>query len=82
MGERACPFGLWNFCSRILIIARMDLVVLMFAKVIKKGGEKVKLTVLEEDEYVQLHSHAFAGVKNSPDDHKFSFIKSHYWRNS
>ncbi|KAI0514161.1 hypothetical protein KFK09_010195 [Dendrobium nobile] len=44
----------------------------MFAKVIKKKKEIVKLEGLEEDECLQLlNSHAFAGVENpSDDDHK------------
>ncbi|KAI0513743.1 hypothetical protein KFK09_009773 [Dendrobium nobile] len=43
----------------------------MFANVIKKEEEIVKLEGLEEDECLQLlNSHAFAGVDNPPNDHK------------
>ncbi|KAH0463287.1 hypothetical protein IEQ34_007869 [Dendrobium chrysotoxum] len=57
--------------SKILVTTRTDSVALMFAKVIKKEEEIVKLEGLKEDECLQLlNSHAFAGVENHPDDHK------------
>ncbi|KAL0927786.1 hypothetical protein M5K25_001996 [Dendrobium thyrsiflorum] len=58
-----------GFGSKILVTTRTDSVAQMFAKVIKKKTEKVKLTGLEEDECLQLlNSHALAGV--APDHHK------------
>ncbi|KAH0466660.1 hypothetical protein IEQ34_003898 [Dendrobium chrysotoxum] len=65
------PLACGGFGIKILVITRTDSVALMFAKVIKKEEEIVKLEGLEEDECLHLlNSHAFAGVKNSPDDHK------------
>ncbi|KAH0463684.1 hypothetical protein IEQ34_008266 [Dendrobium chrysotoxum] len=56
-----------GFGSKILVTSRTDSIALMFAKVIKKKKEIVKLEGLEEDEYLQLlNSHAFAGVENPP----------------
>ncbi|KAH0463040.1 hypothetical protein IEQ34_007622 [Dendrobium chrysotoxum] len=57
--------------SKILVTTRTDSVALMFAKVIKKKKEIVRLEGLEEDECLQLlNSPAFAGVENPPDDHE------------
>ncbi|KAL0920631.1 hypothetical protein M5K25_009779 [Dendrobium thyrsiflorum] len=65
------PLASGGFCSKILVTTRTDSVALMFAKVIKKKKETVKLDGLEEDESLQLlNSHAFVGVENTPDDHK------------
>ncbi|KAL0920713.1 hypothetical protein M5K25_009875 [Dendrobium thyrsiflorum] len=65
------PLASGGFGSKILVTTRTNSVALMFAKVIKKEEEIVKLEGLEEDECLQLlNSHAFAGVKNPPDDHK------------
>ncbi|XP_020691537.1 putative disease resistance protein RGA3 [Dendrobium catenatum] len=64
------PLASGGFGSKILVTTRTDSVALMFAKVIKKKKEIVKLEGLEEDECLQLlNSHAFDGVEN-PDDHK------------
>ncbi|KAH0461823.1 hypothetical protein IEQ34_009398 [Dendrobium chrysotoxum] len=64
------PLASGGFGSKILITTRADSVALMFAKVIKKKKEIVKLEGLEEDECLQLlNSHAFAGVEN-PNDHE------------
>ncbi|KAH0461275.1 hypothetical protein IEQ34_008850 [Dendrobium chrysotoxum] len=65
------PLASGGFGSKILVTTRTDSVALMFAKVIKKKKEIVKLEGLEEDECLQLlNSHAFAGIENPPDDHK------------
>ncbi|KAH0463641.1 hypothetical protein IEQ34_008223 [Dendrobium chrysotoxum] len=65
------PLASGGFGSKILVTTRTDSVALMFAKVIKKNEEIVKLEGLEEDECLQLlNSHAFAGVENPSDDHK------------
>ncbi|KAL0921664.1 hypothetical protein M5K25_008761 [Dendrobium thyrsiflorum] len=65
------PLTSGGFGSKILVTTRTDSIALMFAKVITKKKEIVKLEGLEEDECLQLlYSHAFAGVENSPDDHK------------
>ncbi|KAI0519577.1 hypothetical protein KFK09_007028 [Dendrobium nobile] len=66
------PLASGGFGSKILITTRTDSVALMFAKVIKKKKEIVKLEGLEEDECLQLlNTHAFAGVENpSSDDYK------------
>ncbi|KAH0462959.1 hypothetical protein IEQ34_007541 [Dendrobium chrysotoxum] len=65
------PLASGVFGSKILVTTRTDSVALMFAKVIKKEEEIVKLKGLQEDECLQLlNSHAFAGVENPPDDHK------------
>ncbi|KAH0463571.1 hypothetical protein IEQ34_008153 [Dendrobium chrysotoxum] len=65
------PLASGGFGSKILITTRTDSVALMFANVIKKKKKIVILEGLEEDECLQLlNSHAFAGVENSPDDHK------------
>ncbi|KAH0452848.1 hypothetical protein IEQ34_017172 [Dendrobium chrysotoxum] len=65
------PLASGGFDSKILVTTRMDSVALMFAAVIQKEEEKVKLEGLEEDECLQLlNSHAFAGVENPPDGHK------------
>ncbi|KAL0928411.1 hypothetical protein M5K25_000290 [Dendrobium thyrsiflorum] len=66
------PLASGGFGSKILVTTRTDSVALMFAKVIKKKKEIVKLEGLEEDECLRLlNSHAFAGVENpSDDDHK------------
>ncbi|KAL0921643.1 hypothetical protein M5K25_008737 [Dendrobium thyrsiflorum] len=65
------PLASGGFDSKILVTTRTDSIALMFAKVITKKKEIVKLEGLEEDECLQLlNSHAFAGVENSPDDHK------------
>ncbi|XP_028550857.1 putative disease resistance protein RGA3 [Dendrobium catenatum] len=65
------PLASGGFGSKILVTTRTDSIALMFAKVIKKKKEIVKLEGLEEDECLQLlNSHAFAGVENRPDDHK------------
>ncbi|XP_020698480.1 putative disease resistance protein RGA3 [Dendrobium catenatum] len=59
------PLASGGFGSKILVTTRTESVTLMFAKVIKKMKEIVKLEGLEEDECLQLHnSHAFAGVEN------------------
>ncbi|XP_028549932.1 putative disease resistance protein RGA4 [Dendrobium catenatum] len=60
-----------GFGSKILVTTRTDSVALIFAEVIQKEVEKVKLEGLDEDECLQLlNSHAFAGVENPPDDYK------------
>ncbi|KAH0463674.1 hypothetical protein IEQ34_008256 [Dendrobium chrysotoxum] len=65
------PLASGGFGSKILVTTRTDSIALMFAKVIKKEEEIVKLEGLEEDECLQLlNSHAFAGAENPPDDHK------------
>ncbi|KAH0461095.1 hypothetical protein IEQ34_008670 [Dendrobium chrysotoxum] len=65
------PLACGGFGSKILVTTRTDSIALMFAKVIKKKKEIVKLEGLEEDACLQLlNSHAFAGVENRPDDHK------------
>ncbi|KAI0496742.1 hypothetical protein KFK09_023066 [Dendrobium nobile] len=65
------PLASGSFGSKILVTTRTDSVALMFAEVIQKEVEKVKLKGLDEDECLQLlNSHAFAGVENPPDDHK------------
>ncbi|KAL0920789.1 hypothetical protein M5K25_009958 [Dendrobium thyrsiflorum] len=65
------PLASGGFGSKILVTTRTDSVALMFAKIIKKKKEIVKLDGLEEDECLQLlNSHAFADVENPPDDHK------------
>ncbi|KAL0910428.1 hypothetical protein M5K25_021410 [Dendrobium thyrsiflorum] len=65
------PLASGGFGSKIMVTTRTDSVALMFAKVIKKKKETVKLDGLEEDESLQLlNSHAFAGVENTPDDHQ------------
>ncbi|KAL0920660.1 hypothetical protein M5K25_009810 [Dendrobium thyrsiflorum] len=65
------PLASGSFGSKILVTTRTDSVALMFAKVIKKEEEIVKLEGLDEDECLQLlYSYAFAGVKNPLDDHK------------
>ncbi|KAL0920662.1 hypothetical protein M5K25_009815 [Dendrobium thyrsiflorum] len=65
------PLASGGFGSKILVTTRTDSIALMFAKVIKKKEEIVKLEGLEEDECLQLlNTHAFAGVENPPDDHK------------
>ncbi|PKU79431.1 putative disease resistance protein RGA3 [Dendrobium catenatum] len=66
------PLASGGFGSKILVTTRTDSVALMFAKVLKKKKEIVKLEGLEEDECLQLlNSHAFAGVENpSDDDHE------------
>ncbi|KAI0514110.1 hypothetical protein KFK09_010144 [Dendrobium nobile] len=65
------PLASGGFGSKILVTTRTDSVALMFAKVIKKKKEIVKIEGLEEDECLQLlYSHAFAGVENPPDDNK------------
>ncbi|KAH0448245.1 hypothetical protein IEQ34_022045 [Dendrobium chrysotoxum] len=64
------PLASGGFGSKIMVTTRTDSVALMFAKVIKKKKEIVKLEGLEEDECLQLlNSHAFAGVEN-PNDHE------------
>ncbi|XP_020673619.1 putative disease resistance protein RGA4 [Dendrobium catenatum] len=64
------PLASRAFGSKILITTRTDSVALMFANLIKKKKEIVKLEGLEEDECLQLlNSHAFAGVEN-PNDHE------------
>ncbi|PKU69442.1 putative disease resistance protein RGA4 [Dendrobium catenatum] len=63
------PLASGSFGSKILVSTRTDSVALMFAEVIQKEVEKVKLEGLDEDECLQLlNSHAFAGVENPPDD--------------
>ncbi|PKU77673.1 Putative disease resistance protein RGA4 [Dendrobium catenatum] len=63
------PLASGGFGSKILLTTRTDSIALMFAKVLKKKKEIVKLEGLEEDECLQpLNSHAFAGVENHPDD--------------
>ncbi|KAL0920679.1 hypothetical protein M5K25_009837 [Dendrobium thyrsiflorum] len=65
------PLASGAFGSKILVTTRTDSVALMFAKVIKKEEEIVKLEGLEEDECLQLlNSHAFAGVENPSYGHK------------
>ncbi|KAI0496777.1 hypothetical protein KFK09_023101 [Dendrobium nobile] len=65
------PLASGGFGSKILVTTRTDSVALMFAEVIQKEVEKVKLESLEEDECLQLlNFHAFAGVENPPGDHK------------
>ncbi|KAI0496771.1 hypothetical protein KFK09_023095 [Dendrobium nobile] len=65
------PLASGGFGSKILVSTRTDSVALMFAEVIQKEVEKVKLEGLDEDECLQLlNSHAFAGVESPPDDHK------------
>ncbi|XP_028550238.1 putative disease resistance protein RGA3 [Dendrobium catenatum] len=65
------PLASGGFGSKILITTRTDSIALMFAKVLKKKKEIVKLEGLEEDKCLELlNSHAFAGVENSPDDHE------------
>ncbi|KAL0928351.1 hypothetical protein M5K25_000228 [Dendrobium thyrsiflorum] len=65
------PLASGGFGSKILVTTRTDSVALMFAKVIKKKKEIVKLEGLEEDECLELlNSHAFAGVENPSDDHE------------
>ncbi|KAI0513476.1 hypothetical protein KFK09_009499 [Dendrobium nobile] len=65
------PLSSGGFGSKILVTTRTIPIALMFAKVIKKKKEIVKLEGLEEDECLQLlNSHAFAGVENHPDDHE------------
>ncbi|KAL0928358.1 hypothetical protein M5K25_000235 [Dendrobium thyrsiflorum] len=65
------PLASGGFGSKILVTTRTDSVALMFAKVIKKKKEIVKLEGLEEDECLRLlNSHAFAGVENPSDDHE------------
>ncbi|KAH0462895.1 hypothetical protein IEQ34_007477 [Dendrobium chrysotoxum] len=60
------------FGGKILVTTRTESVALMFARVISKKKEIVKLEGLEEDACLQLlNSNAFAGVENpSDDDHK------------
>ncbi|KAL0920190.1 hypothetical protein M5K25_009310 [Dendrobium thyrsiflorum] len=59
------PLASGGFGSKIMVTTRTDSVALMFAKVIKKKKEIVKLEGLEEDECLQLlNSHAFAGAEN------------------
>ncbi|XP_028549133.1 putative disease resistance protein RGA3 [Dendrobium catenatum] len=54
------PLSSGGFGSKIMVTTRTDAVALMFAKVIKKKNEIVKLEGLEEDECLQLlNSHAF-----------------------
>ncbi|KAI0510452.1 hypothetical protein KFK09_011054 [Dendrobium nobile] len=65
------PLASGGFGSKILVTTRTDSVALMFANVINKKKEIVRLEGLEEDECLQLvNSHAFAGVENPSDDHK------------
>ncbi|KAL0928352.1 hypothetical protein M5K25_000229 [Dendrobium thyrsiflorum] len=65
------PIASGGFGSKILVTTRMNSVALMFAKVIQKKEEIVKLEGLEEDECLRLlNSHAFAGVENPSDDHE------------
>ncbi|KAH0463059.1 hypothetical protein IEQ34_007641 [Dendrobium chrysotoxum] len=65
------PLASGGFGSKILVTTRTDSVALMFANVIKKKKEIIKLEGLEEDECLQLlNSHAFAGIENPPGDHK------------
>ncbi|KAL0928345.1 hypothetical protein M5K25_000221 [Dendrobium thyrsiflorum] len=65
------PLASGGFGSKILVTTRTDSVALMFAKVIQKKKEIVKLEGLEEDECLRLlNSHAFAGVENPSDDHE------------
>ncbi|XP_020691528.1 disease resistance protein RGA2-like [Dendrobium catenatum] len=65
------PLSSGGFGSKIMVTTRTDAVALMFAKVIKKKKEIIKLEGLDEDECLQLlNSHAFAGVENHPDDHE------------
>ncbi|KAI0503763.1 hypothetical protein KFK09_014706 [Dendrobium nobile] len=65
------PLSSGCFGSKILVTTRTDSIALMFAKVIKKKKEMVKLEGLEQDDcLLLLNSHAFAGVENSPDDHE------------
>ncbi|KAI0514099.1 hypothetical protein KFK09_010133 [Dendrobium nobile] len=65
------PLASGGFGSKIMVTTRTDAVALMFAKVIKKKKEIVKLEGLEEDACLQLlNSHAFAVVENPSDDHK------------
>ncbi|XP_020688066.1 disease resistance protein RGA2-like [Dendrobium catenatum] len=64
------PLVSGGFGSKILVSSRTDSIALIFAKVIKKKKEIVKLDGLEEDECLQLlNSHAFAGVEN-PNDYE------------
>ncbi|KAI0503691.1 hypothetical protein KFK09_014628 [Dendrobium nobile] len=65
------PLASGGLGSKILVTTRTDSIALMFAKVLKKKKEIVKLEGLEEDECFQLlNSHAFARVENLPDDHE------------
>ncbi|XP_020698138.2 putative disease resistance protein RGA3 [Dendrobium catenatum] len=65
------PLSSGDFGSKILVTTRTESIALMFAKVIKKKKEIIKLEGLEEDECLQLlNSHAFAGVEKNPDDHE------------
>ncbi|KAL0928376.1 hypothetical protein M5K25_000253 [Dendrobium thyrsiflorum] len=65
------PLASGGFGSKILVTTRTDSIALMFAKLIKKKKEIVKLEGLEEDECLRLlNSHAFAGVENPSDDHE------------
>ncbi|PKU80558.1 Disease resistance protein RGA2 [Dendrobium catenatum] len=65
------PLASGGFGSKILVTTRTDSVALMFANVINKKKEIVRLEGLEEDECLQLvNSHAFAGLENTSDDHK------------
>ncbi|KAL0904386.1 hypothetical protein M5K25_026484 [Dendrobium thyrsiflorum] len=69
------PLASGGFGSKILVTTRTDSVALMFAKVIKKEEEIVKIEGLEEDECLQLlNSYAFAGVENPNDHEKLIFI--------
>ncbi|KAH0463034.1 hypothetical protein IEQ34_007616 [Dendrobium chrysotoxum] len=69
------PLASGGFGSKILVTTRTDSVALMFAKVIDKEEEIVKLEGLEEDECLQLlNSHAFAGVENPNDHENLRFI--------
>ncbi|KAI0502328.1 hypothetical protein KFK09_017276 [Dendrobium nobile] len=65
------PLASARFDSKILVTTRTDSVAQMFALVIQKKVEIVRLQGLEEDECLHLLlSHAFAGIDNPPDDHK------------
>ncbi|KAI0514123.1 hypothetical protein KFK09_010157 [Dendrobium nobile] len=64
------PLASGGFGSKILVTTRTDSVALMFARVITKKVEIVKLEGLDEVECLQLlNSHAFAGVEN-PNNHE------------
>ncbi|PKU78741.1 Putative disease resistance protein RGA4 [Dendrobium catenatum] len=64
------PLASRAFGSKILVTTRTDSVALMFANLIKKKKEIIKLKGLEKDECLQLlNSHAFSGVEN-PNDHE------------
>ncbi|KAI0503621.1 hypothetical protein KFK09_014555 [Dendrobium nobile] len=69
-GDVLAPLCSGGLGSKILVTTRTDPIALMFAKVIKKKKEMVKLEGLEEDDcLLLLNSHAFVGVEN-PNDHE------------